>query len=119
MIEPIGLRFAGDGRLLQLSALSARDLVRRLIETNQLTRHELSLLEWRDAEDEPELRPGSERLGDPRDPAIATRIRLVRRLRWNRTLEPMRGPLPLPRKRHGPRFDALPFISPRELRRVE
>lgn len=65
MIEPIGLRFAGDGRLVRVSPLSARDLLARLVEANALTRHELSLFE----------------LGDAADAAEG---RLVGRLRWRR-----------------------------------
>ncbi len=63
MLAPIGLRFAGDGRLLRLSALSARELLSRLTEANALTRHELSWFE----------------LGDADEPA-----RLLPRLRWSR-----------------------------------
>ncbi|MDI3288748.1 hypothetical protein [Polyangium sp. 15x6] len=118
MIEPIGLGFAGDGRLVHLTALSARDLLFRLRQANGLTRHELSLFELRDAT-EPELRPGSELPDDLQNPAIATRIRLVRRLRWNRTLAPLKRPDHSPNEPHGLRFPALPFISLRELRRVE
>ncbi|MDC3958959.1 hypothetical protein [Polyangium jinanense] len=118
MIEPIGLGFAGDGRLVHLTALSARDLLWRLRQVNGLRRHELSLFEWRDTM-EPELRPGSERPGDLQNPAIATRVRLVRRLRWNRTLAPMERPGDRPDEPRGPRHPALPFISSRELRRVE
>lgn len=118
MIEPIGLHFSGNGRLFQLTALSARELISRLREVNRLTRHELSLFEVRESS-APELNPGIKLPDDPRDPAIASRIRLVRRLRWNRTLEATQNPREPRNKREGPRWPALPHVSSRELRRVE
>ena len=118
MIEPIGLRFGGDGRLFQLTALSARDLVARLIKANRLSKHELSLFELGDGgAPGPGLTTMAQ--GDPAVPAVARTIRMVRRLRWNRSVKP----------RHtsgiheeGPkisRHPRLPYLSENEIRRVE
>lgn len=116
MIEPIRLCFAGDGRLVRLSAMSARALLRRLVEVNRMTRHELSLFELREGA-APAIRRHEPLPGDPGDPAIAARIPLVERLQLSRTLAPRAHDCHPPNRTT--RWPSLPHIAPAELRRIE